>query len=280
MEQVSPHVFIDPSHGPCTVGAIQTPEGVVLIDSPNKPTRAVRWVEEVRALGEVRYLINTEYHVDHTFGNFFLPGTIIAHAETQRNFWKDGLFGPSSLKDPRKYVEKGDPQGIRFLSGYKVREPEITFNGRLTLFLGGVTVELLPMPGHVPADTAVYIPQDRALFAGDNVFNGAMTWYHECLCYEWLETLDHFKQMDVKVVIPGHGNAAGPEVFDKMRRGVEDAIREVEAAVDSGMSREEAMKKITFLGRQPVAEDHRELAPKLQPIFVGRIYDQVLARRA
>ena len=54
VEKVSPHVYIDPSHGPCNVGAIRTPEGVVLIDSPNKPTRAVRWREEIKVLGEAQ----------------------------------------------------------------------------------------------------------------------------------------------------------------------------------------------------------------------------------
>ncbi len=68
MEQVSPHVFIDPDFGACTVGAIQTDEGVVLIDAPNRPTRAKRWLDEVRGLGEIRYLINTEHHADHIFG--------------------------------------------------------------------------------------------------------------------------------------------------------------------------------------------------------------------
>lgn len=280
MEQVSPHVYIDPDYGACTVGAVRTPEGVVLVDSPNRPTRARRWLGEIQALGEVRYLINTEYHIDHIFGNAFLPGTVIAHRETRERFREDSVLGPNHLKDPRRYVEKLDPAGIGLVAGYAAREPEIAFDERLVLTLGDVTLEAFGMPGHVPADTAVYVPGDRVLFTSDNVFHETMTWYHESLPFEWLETLDTFKGMDVEVVVPGHGPAAGPEVFDEMRQVVEEAIGEVQAAIDSGMSREEAAERITFIGRQPVPDDHRAWAPALQRLFVGRIYDQIQARRS
>ena len=280
MEQVSPHVYIDPAHGACTVGAIRTPEGVVLVNSPNTPTRAMRWLEEVEGLGEIRYLINTEHHPDHIFGNSFLPGTVIAHRQTKENFWKDSPLGPNSLKDPQRYVKRIDPQDVDKVAEYEAREPEIVFDGRITLSLGDVSIEAFGMPGHIPADTAVYVPEDRVLFTSDNVFHGTMTWYHEALPFEWLETLDHFKRMDVEVVVPGHGYAAGPEVFDEMRQVVEDAIHEVQSAIDSGTGREEAMDRITFIDRQPVPEEHRHWAAKLQRLFVGRLYDQIQARRS
>ena len=280
MNQVSPHVYIDPDYGGCSVGAIKTPEGVILVDSPKQPTRAIRWREEVRRLGEIRYLINTEHHIDHIFGNFFFPGTIISHRETKERFWKDSVLGPNPLKDPQGYVASIDPQGVGLVAQYQARDPEITFDGRLTLSLGGIAIEVFAMPGHVPADTAVYVPEDRVLFTSDNVFHETMTWYHEALPFEWLETLDHFKRMDVEVVVPGHGRAAGPEVFDEMRRVVEEAIHEVQSAMDSGMSREEAMERITFIDRQPVPVEHRPRAPKLQRLFVARIYDQIQARRS
>lgn len=277
MEQVSPHVYIDPQHGGCTVGAVRTSRGVVLVDSPHQPTRAVRWREEVKVLGEARYLINTEHHIDHTFGNAFLPGTVIAHRQTQEKFWQDNVLGGCPLKDPCPYVEKCDPQGLDLVRSYRERAPEISFDGRLTLSLGDVTLEVFAMPGHVAAEGAVYVREDRVLFTSDNVFHEAMTWYHEALPFEWLQTLDFFKGMEVEVVVPGHGNAAGPAVFDEMKRVVEEAVEEVRSAVRSGMSREEAVERITFIRRQPVPEEHRPYAPMLQRVFVGRLYDQVRA---
>ena len=44
--------------------------------------------------------------------------------------------------------------------------------------------------------------------------------------------------------------------------------------------REEAMDRITFIDRQPVLEEHRHWAAKLHRLFVGRLYDQIQARRS
>lgn len=280
MEQVSAHVYIDPNDGSATVGATKTSAGVVLIDTPNQPTRAMCWREAIRGLGEVRYLINTEHHIDHIFGNFFFPGTVVAHRDTKERFWKDSALGPNPLKNPTQYIQRIDPGGVSHVAGYRAREPEITFDGKLILSLGDVTLELFGMPGHVPVDTAVYVREDRLLFTSDNIFNDTMTWYHEALPFHWLETLERFKGLDVKVVVPGHGRAGGPELFDMMRRVLEGEIGEVRAAVEAGLSREEVTEKISFLARRPVPELHRARAPELQRIFVGHLYDRIKERAA
>lgn len=80
-----------------------------------------------------------------------------------------------------------------WVARYKPREPEITFDGRLTLSRGGdVTIKVFEMQRHVAEDTAVYVPGDKVLFTNDDIFHGTITWYHEPLLFEWLETLDHF----------------------------------------------------------------------------------------
>jgi cyclase len=185
MEQVSPHVYVAADRGACTVGAIKTSEGVVLVDSPNRATGAVKWRQEISGLGPVRYLINTEHHVDHVFGNYFLPGVIIANHYTKENFFQEGFHGkaskpgPSRLLDPEGYMKDEDPAGIDLVADYKPREPEISFHGRLTLRLADITIEVFETPGHMPANSVVYVKEDKVLFTGDNVFNGVMTWFHE-----------------------------------------------------------------------------------------------------
>jgi cyclase len=36
-----------------------------MMDTPMKPTDAVKWRDEAGKKGEIRYLINTEEHPDH-----------------------------------------------------------------------------------------------------------------------------------------------------------------------------------------------------------------------
>jgi glyoxylase-like metal-dependent hydrolase (beta-lactamase superfamily II) len=281
MEQVSPHVYIDSvTTGPATVGAIHTPKGVIMIDAPNQPTRAARWRKELESLGEIRYLINTEFHIDHTFGNAFFPGTVIAHRQTKERFWLDTVLGYCPMEDPRAHAQRVDPDGLALVEGYQAREPEITFEDRLTLELGGVTVEMFVMPGHVPKELAVHVPGDRVLFVSDNVFNGVMAWYHDSLPFEWLESLDRLKEIEADVLIPGHGPAGGKDMLDEMKAIVLEAIGRVQTAMDAGTSREEAVERISFLDQVPVSEGFKPIATKLQRLFVGRIYDQILERRA
>ena len=275
MEQVSPHVYIDAMEGPCCIGAIQTVEGVLLVDSPQYPTRAERWLDEIKGLGQIKYLLNTEPHADHVFGNAFVPGTIIAHQYIKDVFWDDAPFGPNFMKTPEVFIEMFDPDRLDAAGTYQAREPEITFEGKMNLYLGEVAIEAIPLNGHVPNDTAVYIPEERVLFATDNVFNEVMTWYHDSLPYDWLETLDYLKSLDAEIVIPGHGKPGGAELFDMMKQIVEDAIGTVQEAIETGVSKAEAMETITFIDRQPVPAEFESRAPGLQRIFVARLYDEV-----
>ena len=275
MEQVSPHVYIDAMEGPCCIGAIQTEEGVLLVDSPQYPTRAERWLDEIKGLGQIKYLLNTEPHADHVFGNAFVPGTIIAHQYIKDVFWDDAPFGPNFMKTPEVFIEIFDPERLDAADTYQAREPEITFEGKMNLYLGEVVIEAIPLNGHVPNDTAVYIPEERVLFATDNVFNEVMTWYHDSLPYDWLETLDYLKSLDAEIVIPGHGKPGGAELFDMMKQIVEDAIGTVQEAIETGVSKAEAMETITFIDRQPVPAEFESRAPGLQKIFVARLYDEV-----
>ncbi|MDA1000500.1 MAG: MBL fold metallo-hydrolase [bacterium] len=281
MEQVSRHVFADPIlDGPSTVGAIQTPEGVILIDSPNQPSRAVRWREEAGALGEVRYLVNTDYHIDHTFGNAYLPGTVIAHQVTKDIFFQDTAVGPCPMKDPAPYIARIDPGGAHLAEGYVARPPEITFRDRLKIYLGGVEVEIFEAPGHISCMLVVYVPGDKTLFASDTVFNNVMSWYHDALPFAWLESLDRLRAMDIETVIPGHGAVGGPELLDEMKATVQGAIDQVQAVIGTGASREEAIGKIPFLGDIPVSAGFKPMVGKLQAMFVGNLYDQITAGKS
>ena len=100
----------------------------------------------MESLGEVHYLINTEFHIDHIFGNAFLPGTVIAHRKTKELFYADSVLGPSPMKEPEPYVREIDPEGLGLAADYRAREPEVAFDDRLTLNLGGVTVEAFVAP--------------------------------------------------------------------------------------------------------------------------------------
>ena len=81
MQRVTDNVCTDTTLRGCNPSYVTTADGVVVIDTPQLPTRAVAMRQEAEAQGPIRYLINTEHHVDHIFGNYFFKGagTVVNH---------------------------------------------------------------------------------------------------------------------------------------------------------------------------------------------------------
>ena len=71
MKQISDNVFVDNERRGSNHGYVTTSDGIVLIDTPHKPTDALRLRAEIEAIGPVRYIINTEPHGDHWTGNAY-----------------------------------------------------------------------------------------------------------------------------------------------------------------------------------------------------------------
>ena len=74
MQRVTPHVFTSTKIRGCNPSYVVTSAGVVVIDTPQLPTKALQMRKEAEAEGPIRFVINTEHHVDHIFGNYFFKG--------------------------------------------------------------------------------------------------------------------------------------------------------------------------------------------------------------
>src|SRR5512143_1237460 len=83
-ERVADNVFYFQSdvYAQVTAGAVIGPNWAVVIDTLPVPeeTLQIRDFIEQELTVPVRYVIDTHYHADHTWGNYFFPGaTVIAH---------------------------------------------------------------------------------------------------------------------------------------------------------------------------------------------------------
>ena len=72
MQKVTSNVWTDTTMRGCNPSMVVTRDGVVIIDTPQLPTKAVEMRREAEAHGDIRYVINTEHHVAHIFGNYHL----------------------------------------------------------------------------------------------------------------------------------------------------------------------------------------------------------------
>lgn len=272
IKQISPSVYVRTGYRGANLGLITTGDGTVLIDAPNKPSEAEEWLKLVASKGEVRYLINTESHIDHTLGAFLLPGTLVAQEETRTEILA------RSANDLVNWVKKNDPAGLPLMAKCQIRAPSIIFSERLTFHLGKQTIELIHLPGHTLGQTAVYLPQEKVLFTGDNITYKVQVFLHEGDPFQWLKSLAVIALMDVDIIVPGHGllcdRSAIPEISSFIREWI-DTIRK---AIKDGVSKEEAMKKISFADRYPWPPELDPMGPEFMRKGVAKLYD-LLSRK-
>ena len=161
-ERVAENVYSFQSdvYAQVNAGAVVGPNMAVVIDTLALPeeTIEIRQYIEQELQVPIRYIINTHYHADHTWGNYLFPNATILSSVLCRELL--GTRGRDSLKKARK-------QGTTFRQG-RIVLPHLTFaEGSLSLRVGKKTLTLIFLPGHSPDNLGVIVEEDRVLFAGD-----------------------------------------------------------------------------------------------------------------
>ena len=273
IEKVSGNVHVETGVPGCNHSIIVTDEGVVMVDSPQFPSDAVKWRDYVRSRGLVLYIVNNEPHGDHVSGNFFFTGTVVGHAGTREAV----LATP--VKQFVDMVQQMQPASMPLVENYNFRPPTLTFTDKMTLYLGKHTIELMHMPGHTPSETAVYVPEEKVLFPSDNVVRGTMPFFTpQALPFEWIESLKRMRGLDVKVVVPGHGSVCDASYLGEMIQEIEAWINSVSDAMKKGASRDDVLKTVDMTGRYPKSPMPERMA-QTQRMNLGRVYD-VLSKKS
>ncbi len=279
MQQVTRNVSAETKIRGCNPGYVMTLDGVVVIDTPQLPTYAVRMRREAEEHGPIRYLINTEHHIDHIFGNYYFRGAgkVVAHEEVYRQFM---VVTPAI--NPYAYAKEAiptdDPEGASLFPDEETyfkdpNRPTITFRGDLTLRLGDHTFHLLSTPGHTSGQIAVYIPEERGIFVGDTIFNQCQTWIYEADPEAWLKSLKRIESLDVDWIVPGHGPVCTRDAVRVQSAFLLEWMTAVASGIAKGWSKEECVKRISFLDRFPVDIGQEYMGPRVQEMNVSALYD-------
>ncbi len=267
MQQVSSHVWVETGYRGCNVGAIVHGENVALVDCPQYPSDATRWRESVMAWGIPRYLIHTEHHVDHIISDFIFPeATVVGHRWVREDM-------PTIAADYiLQRVKEQDLVGLPFMRNWRMRLPTVTYDSQLDIYLDGLHLQVISLPGHCRGESAIYIPQERVVFVGDNVFNKVQTFLHQALPFDWLKSLEKIAALDADVIIPGHGEICDKSYLPEQVAFINEWIETVKGAIAQGWSREEAKKRISFKDRYPMGIGSEARANDVQHWNVERLY--------
>lgn len=178
---------------------------------------------------KVKYLINSHYHGDHVFGNqVFMDTTIIATSLTHK--WCEEKNKIDDVEKEERgmehYLLKLNNQidvtddailkkslinqfnemskVLRDLHNMNILLPSVLFEEKLIIKGASRSVELYCLGGgHSPSDTFMYLPTEKIAFMGDLITEDLHVPIYDST--EFLSILQVVKQMDIEMMVPGHG---------------------------------------------------------------------------
>ena len=182
---------------------VVTQDGVVVIDALGSPALAKRLMAEIRKITPkpVTHVILTHYHADHIYGlqAFKDAGAkIIAHAAGREYLNSETAI--LRLQASRTELAPWIDASSRLVPA------DEWISGPIDRTIGGMRFMLRPVgPAHTPEDLAIYLPDEKVLFAGDLVFRKRIPFVGQADSGQWMKSLDVLLGFDAVAVVPGHG---------------------------------------------------------------------------
>jgi glyoxylase-like metal-dependent hydrolase (beta-lactamase superfamily II) len=205
------------------------------------------------------YVVLTHSHWDHVLGPEYFPGVPVVQQQESA-----AVFAEHHARIEHQVTEWERRSGVQRDMPFLMPEPDETFDDRLDLRLGDRTIELLHMPGHAPEQLVVYDPGEGVLWAADMLSDIEIPFVmHSLSAYR--RTLDRLAQLDVRMLVPGHGrpvrsSAEAKARFDTDREYLGELQRRVEAAVAEGRSADDTITGCDDMGypnREQNEDAHR-----------------------
>ena len=120
--------------------------------------------------------------------------------------------------------------------GYRLVTPHVEYQEKMTLRVGERTFELLRLRNaHSEADTAVWLPQERVLFAASVAIPNSLNNVRPFVTIpDILAATRMLRSLNPEVVVPGHGSFGTTKIFDDSERYYTLLVERVGAMVREG----------------------------------------------
>nr|MBN2277338.1 MBL fold metallo-hydrolase [candidate division Zixibacteria bacterium] len=209
------------------VTALTGNEGILLVESGLRNTTEV--LKESLAKisdGEVKYIINTHMHADHTGGNRNFPDDIIIVAHDKARLRIGGQF---------YHLPPYLTEGL----------PEITFSDTMTIYFNDQTLKLIYFPdNHTDGDIIVYLPDYKTICMGDLFFAEGFPYIDITSggnVVNYTRTIDRIAAMmpDDAIYIPGHGGNFTKNELLQYNDTLKESIRVIRSEMARGRTAEQ-----------------------------------------
>ena len=237
----------------------------VLVIDANFPWGAREILPEIKRTTNkpVRFVFNTHYHADHSFGNgiFMDAGATIVcsrecGAESRRKGetdWRNQVINrgqrPNASENDRAVMEETRA------NQYRLEHPSLLFEDRMVFEDGERRVELVRVgPGHTIGDAVAYLPNEKILATGDlcvNWTSGNNVGDPDADPENWVRILERLANWDVKIVVPGHGALGTTGALRGQGAYLADILTQVRAGIRMGKSADQLAAEINLSRHEP-----------------------------
>jgi phosphoglycerate dehydrogenase-like enzyme/glyoxylase-like metal-dependent hydrolase (beta-lactamase superfamily II) len=217
-------------------------EDYVAVIDANFPKEAGDVIAAIRKTTDkpIRYVLDTHWHGDHSFGNCVFVKTgasIIAQTNCARVLRLDGAA---------EFKKAGQgPTGRKDLAANTFKAANVVFDDKLVLDDGTQRVEFLFFGhAHTSGDAFAYLPKQKILCTGDACVNGAYNFMGHSDSASWIRVLEKAQQLDVRMVCPGHGPLAGKELLETQKRYFATLRQQVQQGIAGGQDVDDIIKHV------------------------------------
>jgi glyoxylase-like metal-dependent hydrolase (beta-lactamase superfamily II) len=226
------------------VGIVVLPRRVVAVDSMF-PVPGEDFRKSIPGITKrhVSHLLLTHVHSDHVFGSqAFEDADIVAHFRLKEKMEENlkTAWTPKGLEKMLEDMKKSNPDRVPMLKGLRIVLPTTTFERSYRVG----DVRIVNTGGHTDCSSYVYVPKDRVLFAGDNLFVGRFPWAGDPTADpdRWIKALQAYLKLDVDVIVPGHGPLCDKAEVEKQLKWFRAMRRMMKRLVSEGVPEDEAVK--------------------------------------
>ncbi len=223
------------------VAVLPGADGLLIVDDmlhgfERKLEQVFSAVKRCDDCGDLKYIINTHWHSDHTGTNEYFGGKAVVVAHEAVRFL---LADKQEIKSLEKVVPATKPTGL----------PDITFTTKSSVYFNGEEIELTHFPkSHTSGDIAVYFKEANVLHLGDLYFSGMFPFIdleHGGNVQGMINSIEAVLEQypaDTKI-IPGHGVVTGMTELRVFLQMLQETTKTVEKSKKAGMSLKSVQKQ-------------------------------------
>jgi len=227
MQAIADNVYLEDQYLGVTVGVINLPRGLVLVDAPPSPEDGRAWRAALLNLGSGadRLLVSLDAHPDRTLGARAMDCTVVAQEKAVQIF----------RNRPTTFKAQGDETGadwenIPGLGNVRWAPPEISFSHEMTIHWGDAPVLIEHHPGPNTGASWVILPEAKVVFVGDTVIRNQPPFLASADLPVWIDAVKLLLSPAYRgwLVVGGRGGLAAGEVIRAQLEFLQHASNKLE----------------------------------------------------